>query len=173
MADKPHVDKEQIYYVENNGKCCKGNTKCGICGRAHQTKQCHFCSMTKCTNCRRFGHNTKDCFAPGGPKFDPAKRGKGKKPWKPKTKKNDGAEVAQLAQDIDLEMTFVATNGDVHMFDLNDIEVPLYLWIANTSAMMHITHTQDVLTNYVSAKKEILGIETVPVLAEGCDNLKI
>ena len=81
--------------------------------------------------------------------------------------------MAQLAQDIDLEMTFVATNDDVHMFDLNDIEVPLYLWITDTSVMMHITHTQDVLTNYVSAKKEILGIGTVPILAEGCDNLKI
>ena len=129
--------------------------------------------MTKCTNCRRFGHNTKDCFTPSSPKFDPAKCGKGKKLWKPKTKKDDGAEVAQLAQDIDLEMAFVATNNDVHMSDLNDIEVPLYLWIADTGVTTHITHTRDALTDYVSAKKEILGIGTVPVLAEGHGDLKI
>ena len=129
--------------------------------------------MTKYTNCGQFGHNTKYRFTPGSPKFDPAKRGKGKRPWKPKTKKDDGAKVAQLAQDIDLEMAFVATNDDVHMSDLNDIEVPLYSWIIDTGTTMHITHTQDALTNYVSAKKEILGIGTMPILAEGHSNLKI
>ena len=88
-------------------------------------------------------------------------------------KRTIGAKVAQLAQDIDLEMAFVATNDDVHMSDLNDIEVPLYSWIADAGTTMHITHTQDALTNYVSAKKEILGIGTMPILAGGHSNLKI
>ena len=59
------------------------------------------------------------------------------------------------------------------MSDLNDIKVPLYLWIANTSTTTYITHTRDALTNYVGTKKAILGIGTVPVLAEGHGNLKI
>ena len=87
-----------------------------------------------CVNCHNVGHLQKDCFSPGGLKYDP-KHWKGKK--QKKQEKDDSAQKVHTIED--LNMAFVTTDQDVFMGDANVNELSAYQWITDTGATTHVT----------------------------------
>src|SRR5271170_7794832 len=93
------------------------------------------CPKPICTNCKRSGHSTENCYAKGGAK-------EGQAPWKKKkeekkdSQKADSANTVTELPDTAYALTSESTSEPPSEVWVSDTGAPIYATIANVSPLL-------------------------------------
>jgi hypothetical protein len=140
-----HTKKRKVM-MANENPLAPNKEKCKICGKDnHPMYKCHFKGKPKCADCSMFGHTTKKCWGKNKPrkKF---RKGKGK-----------GKECANIVQDEDAEISYVASPN---VTGITEDSVSFYPWYANSETTSHLTNERSAFIDYAP-------IEPTPIYGLG------
>ena len=100
--------------------------------------KCHKFDGNKCHNCRKIGHQQKNCLS--------------KKKGKKKKKEKKGADQVNYGEE---EITFLADEEhynfntfDACNVDVNDHQLIYYDWLADMATTSHVTHQREAFMDY-------------------------
>jgi hypothetical protein len=146
--------KKRKVMMANENPLAPNKEKCKICRKDnHFTYKCHFKEKPKCADCGMFGHMTERCWGKNKPR---KKFRKGKEKEK---------EHANIAQNEDAEMSYVASPN---VTGVNEDSVYFYPWYADSGTTSHLTNERSAFIDYAPIEPTpIYGLSKSYVWAYG------